>query len=146
MNKNVEDMMERRRRNLALLKEQTRDEWQTLAKRLATTKSWLSQLSTGHRPFTERTARGFEKKLSLSPGFFDTEQISNSRPTSQNADKGLLPRVIAGIDSALKATGKAEIADSSQYGRLVEFVYEDSVERGMPSHEWLVRLLKLILD
>src|SRR5947209_2514390 len=116
MNKNVDDKMHLRRRNLLLLKEQTRDEWQTLAKRLGSTKSWLSQLSTGHRPFSEKTARGFEKKLNLSSGWFDTEQEepSQSRLPSQTSDGVSLAGVIAGIDAAVKAVGKTAFRDDAK--------------------------------
>jgi transcriptional regulator with XRE-family HTH domain len=148
MNKNVDDKMQLRRSNLLRLKEQTRDEWQTLAKRLGTTKSWLSQLSTGHRPFSEKTARGFEKKLGLSSGWFDTDhgQIAHSRPTSQSGDQVSLASVITAIDAAVKAIGQTAFRDDAKYGRLLELIYEDSKERGMPQEAWLTRLLKLILD
>lgn len=145
MNKNVDDKMHLRRRNLLLLKEQTRDEWQTLAKRLDTTKSWLSQISTGHRPFSEKTARGFEKKLGLSLGWFDTEQ-EQPRPPSQTSDGVSLAGVIAGIDAAVKAVGKTAFRDDVKYGRLLELIYEDSLERGMPKEAWLTKLVRLLLD
>lgn len=148
MNKNIDDKMHLRRRKLLDLKETTRDEWQTLAKRLGTTKSWLSQLSTGHRPFSEKTARGFEKKLGLSSGWFDTEQgeAGQSRLPSQSSDDVSLPRVIAVIDSAVKAAGKPAFRDDAKYGVFLELIYEDSKERGMPKDSWLLRLVKLILE
>lgn len=148
MNKNVDDKMTLRRRNLLLLKEQTRDEWQTLAKRLGVTKSYLSQLSTGHRPFSEKTARGFEAKLKLSEGWFDLEheRVSKPGPASQSGDDGVLARLIPAIDRALKAAGKVAFRDDEKYGRLLALLYEDSTTRGMPEDAWIARLVKLILD
>lgn len=148
MNKNVDDKMHLRRRNLVLLKEQTRDEWQTLAKRLKVTKAYISQISTGHRPFTEKTAKSFEARLNLATGWFDAEHERSSKPglASQSSDEGLLMRLIPAIDRALKAAGKVAFREDEKYGRLLELLYEDSTARGIPDETWIARLVKLILD
>lgn len=146
MNKSVDDKMDQRRRNLQLYKEQSADEWQRIAKKVGVSGSDLSQRLSGHRPFTEKFARQVENRLNLSTNWLDLEH-GNSRPgqPSQIGDEGLLVRVIAAIDIALKASGKPDIKGEA-YGRLVEFVYEDSKERGLPTETWFTRLVKLILD
>lgn len=147
MKTHVVDKMDLRRKNLQLLKDQTGDEWQTVAKRVGMSASHLSQILTGHRPFTEKTARNIEHKLSLSPGWLDLEHERTALGQgSQNTDAGLLTRVIAAIDGALKSIGKWEMRDSEKYGRLVEFVYEDSRDRGMPNDAWFTRLMRLVLE
>ena len=147
MKTQVVDKMDLRRKNLQLLKEQTGDEWQTVAKRVGMSASHLSQVLNGIRPFTEKTARNIEHKLNLSAGWLDLEhERTISGQSSQNTDAGLLTRVIAAIDGALKSIGKWEVRDSEKYGKLVEFVYEDTRQRGMPNDAWFTRLLRLILE
>lgn len=147
MNKNFDDKMDLRRKNLQRYKDQSGDEWQRIGKKTGFSPSHLSQIISGHRPFTEKTARKLEPKLALSAGWLDLEHdISRPGQPSQNGDEGLLVRVIGAIDIALKAAGKADIKGEAKYGRLVEFAYEDSKERGMPPETWYLRLVKLILD
>jgi transcriptional regulator with XRE-family HTH domain len=146
MNKNVDDKMELRRRNLLRFKERTDSEWQSIAKQIGVSPSDLSQRLSGSRPFTEKFARQVETRLKLSEGSLDLESFATSGRPSQNGDEGLLVRVITAIDASVKASGKPDIKGEVKYGHLVEFVYEDSKERGMPSQQWLVRLIRLILD
>jgi hypothetical protein len=146
MNKNVDDKMDLRRRSLQRYKEQTSAEWQSIAKQIGVSASDLSQRLSGRRPFTEKFARQVENRLKLAEGSLDSESFPTSGRPSQNSDEGLLVRVISGIDAAVKASGKPDIKGEAKYGRLVEFVYEDSKERGTQSSQWLLRLVRLILD
>jgi len=147
VNKNVDDKMDLRRRRLQLYREQSAAEWQSIAKQIGVSASDLSQRLSGHRPFTEKFARQVENRLKLTAGWLDLEEEQQqSRRPSQTGDESLLVRVISAIDTAVKATGKPDIKGEDRYGHLVEFVYEDSKERGMPSQSWLVRLVRLILE
>lgn len=147
MNKNVDDKMTVRRRNFEVLKDRSGNQWPVLMKKVGISASYENHLRTGRRPFSEKTAQKIETALGLRPGWFDLkEHLKAPGRASQISDEGLLPRVITAIDSALKASGKGDVKDTSRYGRLVEFVFEESSERGVPSPEWLTRLLKLILD
>lgn len=141
MNRSIEEL---RRKNLALLKEQWGGEWQSLAKKIGKSPSHLSQIQSGHRPFTEKTARAIEQKLVLAERWLDLEHDSAPQRVSQNEDAGVLARVIAAIDSALKAEN-ADVG-RGKYGRLVTFIYEDSRERGAQNESWIRRLVKLIVD
>lgn len=145
MNKTVDGKMDLRRRNLLLLKRQWEDDWQVLAKKLDVSASYLSQIQSGHRPFSERTARQFEDKLKLKEGWFDLEH-SSTMPTSQNDDAALLSRTVDALDLALKGLGK-DIESKKRFFRIATFVYEDSKERGaVQSEAWLQSLLRLILE
>lgn len=144
MNKNVDEKMHRRRRNLALLKTQWGDEWQSLAKKLGVSPSQLSQIQSGHRPFSERTARQFEQKLALAIGWLDLEKPQGTGSTSQNDDGALLEHIVNSLDSNLKALGKD--MSKGKFFRVATFVHEDSKERGPQSEAWLRSLLRLILE
>lgn len=144
MNKNVDGKMDQRRRNLALLNGQWGGEWQSLAKRLSVSPSHLSQIQSGHRPFTERTARQFEQKLSLAKDWLDLEHVAGTTPSSQNDDGALLESIVDALDSALKAIGKD--LSKGRFFRVATFVQEDSKERGRQSEAWLRSLLRLILE
>lgn len=143
MNKNVDGKMDQRRRNLALLKGQWGGEWQSLAKKLCVSPSHLSQIQSGHRPFTERTARQFEPKLGLAIGWLDSDH-SPAIGTSQNDDGALFDATLNTLDSALKGLGK-DMA-RGKFARVATFVHEDSKERGRQSEAWLRSLLRLILE
>lgn len=144
MNKGIDDKMDLRRKNLRRYQSTAGDEWQRIAKKTGFSASHLSQIMSGHRPFTERTARTIEQKLQLAASWLDQE-ISNSGTASQIGDEPSLAGVITAIDSAERASGRA-LKNDARYGRLVELVYEDCRVRGMPTESWLTRLVKLILD
>jgi plasmid maintenance system antidote protein VapI len=142
VNKNVEGLMDLRRRNLVALKDQWGG-WQNLAKKLKVTASHLSQIQSGHRPFSELTARQFEEKLGLSEKWLDLEKTT-AEGTSQNDDGALLETIVDSLDSALKAIGKD--MSRGKFFRVATFVHEDSKERGRQSEAWLRSLLRLILE
>jgi plasmid maintenance system antidote protein VapI len=143
VNKNVDGLMDLRRRNLVALKDQWGGEWQTLAKKLKVTASHLSQIQSGHRPFSERTARQFEEKLGLAEKWLDLDKTT-AVGTSQNDDGALLETIVDSLDSALKAIGKD--MSRGKFFRVATFVHEASKERGRQSEAWLRSLLRLILE
>lgn len=126
MNKNALDVVEHARRvNLRRYMEQTEQEQQAIAKRLGVTSSYISQVLKGTRPFNEKTAREFERKLRLrafSLDVLEEESGTNSRRVTPVADKELREVVKETLDELLLAIG-ADVS-KARYRRAVEILYK----------------------
>lgn len=113
--------------------------------------SYLSQLLSGTRPFTEKTARQYETKLGMKPGWFDSSPasvVSGDFPTavsSASSDVDLVVNVTLAIQEALAAEG-IKITDSMSVSRsrLIEDALEHARIAGKLEPGYLQRLVKLL--
>jgi hypothetical protein len=102
--------------------------------------SHLSQILSGHRPFTEKTARKFEAKLGMPEYSFDQREGED------------IP--FAGLDMHMLGESARVIAEelkrahmnltSERYSRLVRVVYETSMQAGAVDRANVARLIDLM--
>lgn len=144
----MSDVKEVRRANLRRLVLE-HEGMNTLARKLGMNKgAYISQLLSDPpiRPITEKTARKWEKALSLPEFWFDAKnQIAPAAAPQQvvvAATNGkLLNEVVTQVLTELKVRSEltpAEVAD------LIEMVYQDSVPAGRVDAEKLKKLVALI--
>lgn len=133
---------ETRRRKLELLKTQRGDSWKELAKALGfSNSSFLSQLRSGDRPFNEKTARKFEKKLGLRAGWFDEEG-----PTPTGSPERVSTDLVADVYVAVRRVVDSEMRlklTDSQLRRLSSMVYIHAVREGHVDEEYIRQLANL---
>lgn len=104
--------------------------------------SFISQLTAGLRPITEKTAETIEKKLELAPGWMSMEHSGDGADTSAAplagvADSGLLAH-------ALKTV--LEIApelDADKKAGIVTLVYTQALQSGHVDVGYVQQLCKL---
>lgn len=88
-----------------------------LADKLGLSPGYISHLKTGYRPITEKSARKFEKKLSLCAGFFDESDRIDCEVMRQeisNVEPG--PRI--GTYSKIPVIGSAQLGDNGHWSEL----------------------------
>lgn len=98
--------------------------------------SYLSQLLSGNRPFTEKTARTIEATLDLPALWLDRKHS-----TTTDIDPELLASVVALVQATLPAKGAPA---PRQLSEVITPVYENAKESGTADEEYLRRLIKLI--
>lgn len=120
----IMDKGDTRRKNLRALLAQ----WggpESLAKKLGwrAGESYISQLLSGKRPITEKTARKIEKAVGLREGALDR----NGEPgeVAMDVDTALLSKAIVAVDDALKIE-KVRLT-TEQRSRVVVKVYRESL-------------------
>lgn len=134
------DVHEIRRRNFKLLKEQ----WGTftnLAKQLGITPGYASQLASGFRPFTEKSARKLEQKLGLSVGWIDQERHTTPTRPRVESDK-LFHRALVLCTALTEESGKS--IPLAKFSDIVNMVYEEAQRTGTLSEPYVKQLLKLM--
>lgn len=107
--------------------------------------SWVSQLIQGIRPFTEKTARKFERGLGLKQGYLDQVRSPDeldSVPGSVNRDVPGISEALAVIDSLLST--RKQTLTNERYGRVVEIVFSQGVKHGTIDAELAAKILDLI--
>lgn len=129
-----------RRRNLRALIKQ----WggpSTLAKKLQHSgPSYLSQLVSGNRPVTEKTARAIEAALDLPTGWLDEEP--ETRTNSQfRVDTELLGRVMATVNELLEELSAS--VNAEKMAEIVSLVYEDAQAKRDVDEGFANRIVKL---
>lgn len=128
-----------RRQNLRLLAAQ----WggpTGLAKKLGLSgPSYLSQLTRGTRPITEKTVRKLEKQLGLPAGWLDGVHEQKEQPAA--IDEQLMRRVVLMVGAVLEGLGVNPGA--AKFADLVELVYEDAVSKKTVDEDFIRRLSKL---
>lgn len=133
------DTTTNRRANLRLLIAQW-DGPTPLAKKLGLSgPSYLSQLVSGHRPITEKTARQFEESLDLPLGWLDDERHASGKPVK--VDDDLVTRVVMLVGAALEESKTA--VKPAKFADLVAMAYEEAVRAGELSEQYVKRLIKL---
>jgi len=106
-----------------------------LAEELGVSAGYISHLKTGYRPITEKTARKFEKKLRLDPGYFDTadyidgEVICPILPAPGNAEPAPAPSAISQRIPLLTWIRAGDFCESGQYTA-------DDAEDWLPEPPW----------
>lgn len=112
-----------------------------LAKRLGNVgASYLSQLASGKKPFTEKTARKIEKGLGLPQWTLDTE--NGAALPFAGTDHSLIAAVVRAVGEALE---KAKIQPgSTKFAELVAMVYEKAAQAGHVDLAYIQRLIQLL--
>lgn len=107
--------------------------------------SWLSQLYSGHRPFTEKTARKFEKQLGLKAGSLDVPGefgSAPSKPVIVNRDIPQVGETIAVVQSLL--TERNQTLTNVKFGAVVDAVFSQVIKTGAVDRELAEKILDLI--
>ena len=97
--------------------------------------SYLSQLLSGNRPFTEKTARTIEAALDL-PNLW----LDRPHNMTTDIDPDLLSDVVAKVSAALPP--KATIAPR-QVSEVIAMVYENAKATGQVDEDYIQRLIRL---
>lgn len=134
------DVMDTRRQNLRVLAEQ----WggpTGLAKKLKYSgPSYVSQLTSGHRPITEKTARRVEKSLALKSGWMDAP---HNLPIAQaKIDESVVLRIMRSVNAAIEEAGME--ANLSTIQRLVELIYENAIAAGEIDEAYVRKVVNLL--
>jgi hypothetical protein len=120
------DTLHTRRMNLRTLVHQ----WggpTSLAKKLRLSgPSYVSQLLSGSRPITEKTARKFEGQLGLAAGWLDADH--DGHQGSQTLDTTMITRVITLV--ATLVSERSVTVSPGQMAEITSIVYDDAVARG----------------
>lgn len=101
--------------------------------------SYLSQLLGGARPFTEKTARKFERTLGLDAGFFDG--AGEATPTPIEGELRLTANITEALLDAAREL-KVEIPHD-KIGGLVALIYRQAKETGTVDREHVRLLVRL---
>lgn len=104
--------------------------------------SWLSQLISGHRPFTEKTARKFERTLGLSSGFLDTEAAQQSLPVIVNREVPQISESLEVVKSLL--TRRNQTLTNAKFGAVVQIVFTQAMTTGKADANLAEQILDLI--
>lgn len=127
-----------RKKALALLAEQ----WggpTNLAKKLNVTPSYVSQMLSGERPITEKTALKIEEKLGLGFGWMSASHAAEGpRPV----DDELVSRVILTVGTLAEEAG-IHLAPS-KFAEVVALVYEEATRTKTIDEGYIARVLKLL--
>ena len=99
--------------------------------------SYLSQLLSGNRPFTEKTARTIEVSLDLPALWLDRPHNGSS-----DIDPDLLSSVVALVQASLPHKGPSPAPH--QMSEIIILVYEQAKELGTVDEEYVKRLVRLI--
>jgi hypothetical protein len=138
----VADIHDVRKKNLKALVAQW-DGPTNLAKQLGYTgPSYVSQMVSGNRPITEKTARQIEAKLDLATGWLDAAHPGVPAARAAVLDTADLARIISLLTTALEeARVKMQPA---KFAELVAMVYEDAQERGRIDEKFINRVIGLV--
>lgn len=107
--------------------------------------SWVSQLIQGIRPFTEKTARKFEKGLGLKQGSLDIpgslDGLENV-PDSVNRDVPGISEALACVNSLLST--RKQTLSNAKFGIVVEIVFSQGIKHGTIDAELAAKILDMI--
>lgn len=113
----------------------------SLAKKLTHSgPSYLSQMLTGVRPITEKTARQIETRLELPRGWLDQDH-SASDHAAQDIDQALITKVIVAVGTALEANGKH--VTPARFADMVALVYTTATKNGEVDSALVQQVVKL---
>ena len=129
-------ILDTRRAALALLAKQ----WggpTSLSKKLGVTPSYISQMLSGERPITEKSARKFEEKLGLRLGY-----MSEPHEGDVAIDQSLVLKVIHRVGIALDECKMT--LPPTKFADVVTLVYEEAARTGTIDEEFISRILRLM--
>ena len=142
----MSDIEETRRKNLRRIVNE-HEGMNTLGRKLGYARgAFISQMLTDPptRPFSEKTARKFERKLRLQEGFFDkppTPMGSVAAPL-QALNPAVLTAALGAVFDALKA---AKVTPSTaQMADVVMMAYMDGLPTGQVNAEFVQRAVNLL--
>jgi plasmid maintenance system antidote protein VapI len=105
--------------------------------------SYVSQMVSGNRPITEKTARQIEGKLNLTTGVLDRDNSLSAKGTRPAAvDTQMISRIISLVTTTLQESGMRLQPD--KFAELVAMVYEDAQERGHADEKLINRVIGLL--
>lgn len=134
------DVMELRMTNLRSLSAQ-RGGPTALAKTLKHAgPSYISQMYTGVRPITEKTARKIEQRLGLPSGWMDQNHGTDTSPAE--LDSTLLTRVIALVQETLQENRITVSAEKA--AEIINWVYRDASKAGAIDENLIRRIVGII--
>lgn len=133
----VQKVDDNRRENLEALIRQWGTAVQLAAALGLNGSSYIGHLLSQRKPFTERTARAFEKKLALPEMWFDKSHSGAHQVVEFNAE--LLEKVIRSVSEA----SKLNPVPSSKLGTIVVEAYTRAAQDGQVDVDQLRRLLEL---
>lgn len=103
--------------------------------------SYVSQMVTGLRPITEKTARKIEEALELKQWALD-QPDGKAVPFAGSATRELLAQVIMAVERELE--GFRGTLTSERRAKLVAEIYEHSAARGAVDRDYISRLVQLL--
>lgn len=138
----VADVHDIRKKNLKALVQQ----WEgptNLAKKLGYTgPSYVSQMVSGNRPITEKTARAIEGKAGLPAGYLDTVHPNGPTVRTAAVDTTLIAKVVSTVGTLLDEAG-VHMAPP-KFAELVSMVYEEAMRTGAVDEQFIQRIIKLV--
>lgn len=138
----VSDVHELRKKNLKALVRQ----WEgptNLARKLGYQgPSYVSQMVSGNRPITEKTARAIERALDLPTGYLDTAHDIKTTARAVVLDTQLISRVVSTVGIALEEAHVKLHPD--KFAELVTMVYEEAARTGQVDETFIQRIIKLV--
>lgn len=138
----VTDVHDLRRKNLKALVQQ----WEgptNLAKKLGYAgPSYVSQMVSGNRPITEKTARHMEAKAGLPAGWFDTAHANGPTARPASVDTRLISSVVSTVGSLLEEAGLH--LHPNKFAELVAMVYEEAAKTGHVDEQYVQRLINFV--
>lgn len=141
----MSQMDERRRANLKRVVEELGGPT-AVAKRLKLSgPSWLAQIMSGHRAFTEKTARKFEKGLGLRQGSLDLDShyAESAKPTTVNREVPQVMETINVIQSLL--TARNQTLTQVKFGQVVDTVFSHVIKTGKVDPVLVEKILDLLV-
>ncbi len=120
---------------------------EALAKKLGyANPSYLSQMSTGYRPISEKTARKLEAKLALPVGWLDREHATESPkpPQPEKVDASLFAKVVVLVGAQMSEQGVQLTV--AKFEEVVAFVYELAANTGKADEALVRRVLKMAVS
>lgn len=113
----------------------------SLAKKLRLSgPSYISQLISGVRPITEKTARKFEQQLGLASGWLDIDHDGSEKPSV--LDDSLVTRAITLVGAA--ATENQITLKPDKFGEIVSIVYAEAQRSGRLDETLVNRIVALL--
>lgn len=104
--------------------------------------SWLSQIMSGHRPFTEKTARKFEKMLGLPRDSLDRSAAFEGVSVVVNRDVPQVSQTLNVIQSLLAT--RNQTLTNVQFGSVVDVVFSQALKTGTVDEELAGKILDLL--
>lgn len=138
----VTDVHDLRKKNLKALVQQ----WEgptNLAKKLGYQgPSYISQMVSGNRPITEKTARQIEDRAGLPPAWLDTVHTNGGAGRPAVVDTRLISRVVSTVGTSLEEAGVH--LHPNKFAELVAMVYEEAAKTGHVDEQYVQRLINFV--
>lgn len=101
--------------------------------------SFLSQIVSGHRELQEKTARRWEERLGLEPGWLDVERGLGDLTAQEEVD--LLVTVTHTVGALAESAGLD--TKPSVFAQIVVLAYDDARSKGHIDEHFILSLLRI---